>query len=238
MGSTSTWCGLPSRWSTPAAWLGRARARHHFARLLPLPRVAVRSGTGVHPAPLRRSCAGDRGAGGVGTGVVPVRRCFGWLAPAEFEAERAAIAQGSAAERAHLVDEILAGALPDVESAERTLGYRLSRTHIGVRIWADVCVGTGRVSRVTLRETATRISTLLGSQPPLLIQDGPALLAAWVPLPADSAPMAGHEAVERSVHDRTGVRAAVGNPGKGIDGFERPAVKRTALMWLRRRVLT
>ena len=142
----------------------------------------------------------------------------GWLL-AEFEAERAAIAQGSAAERAHLVDEILAGTLPDVDSAERTLGYRLSRTHMGVRMWADVCVGTGRVSRVALRETATRISTLLGSQPPLLIQDGPALLSAWVPLPADSAPMAGDAAVERSVCDRSGVRAAVGNPGTGVDGF-------------------
>ena len=142
----------------------------------------------------------------------------GWLLT-EFEAERAAIAQGSAAERAHLVDEILAGTLPDVDSAERALGYRLSRTHVGVRMWSDVCVGTGRVSPVALRETVTRISTLLGSQPPLLIQDGPALLSAWVPLPADSAPMAGDAAVERSVRDRSGLRAAVGNPGTGVDGF-------------------
>ena len=142
----------------------------------------------------------------------------GWLLT-EFEAERAAIAQGSAAERAHLVDEILAGTQPDVESAERALGYRLNRTHVGVRMWSDVCVGTGRVSPVALRETVTRISTLLGSQPPLLIQDGPALLSAWVPLPADSAPMAGDAAVARSVRDRSGVRAAVGNPGAGVDGF-------------------
>lgn len=171
----------------------------------------------------RRRCADPAQAtevlGGLGRVLFRFADALGGWLLAEFEAERAAIAQGSAAERAHLVDEILAGALPDVDSAERTLGYRLSRTHMGVRMWADVCVGTGRVSRVALRETATRISTLLGSQPPLLIQDGPALLSAWVPLPADSAPMAGDAAVERSVCDRSGVRAAVGNPGTGVDGF-------------------
>ena len=171
----------------------------------------------------RRRCADPAQAtevlGGLGRVLFRFADALGGWLLAEFEAERAAIAQGSAAERAHLVDEILAGALPDVDSAERTLGYRLSRTHMGVRMWADVCVGTGRVSRVMLRETATRISTLLGSQPPLLIQDGPALLSAWVPLPADSAPMAGDAAVERSVCDRSGVRAAVGNPGTGVDGF-------------------
>ena len=171
----------------------------------------------------RRRCADPAQAtevlGGLGRVLFRFADALGGWLLAEFEAERAAIAQGSAAERAHLVDEILAGALPDVDSAERTLGYRLSRTHMGVRMWADVCVGTGRVSRVMLRETATRISTLLGSQPPLLIQDGPALLSAWVPLPADSAPMAWDAAVERSVCDRSGVRAAVGNPGTGVDGF-------------------
>ena len=171
----------------------------------------------------RRRCADPAQAtevlGGLGRVLFRFADALGGWLLAEFEAERAAIAQGSAAERAHLVDEILAGTQPDVDSAERTLGYRLSRTHIGVRMWADVCVGTGRVSRVMLRETATRISTLLGSQPPLLIQDGPALLSAWVPLPADSAPMAGDAAVERSVCDRSGVRAAVGNPGTGVDGF-------------------
>jgi hypothetical protein len=171
----------------------------------------------------RRRCADPAQAtevlGGLGRVLFRFADALGGWLLAEFEAERAAIAQGSAAERAHLVAEIFAGTLPDVDSAERTLGYRLSRTHMGVRIWADVCVGTGRVSRVMLREKATRISTLLGSQPPLLIQDGPALLSAWVPLPADSAPMAGYEAVERSVRDRSGVRAAVGNPGTGVDGF-------------------
>ena len=171
----------------------------------------------------RRRCADPAQAtevlGGLGRVLFRFADALGGWLLAEFEAERAAIAQGSAAERAHLVDEILAGALPDVDSAERTLGYRLNRTHMGVRMWADVCVGTGRVSRVMLRETATRISTLLGSQPPLLIQDGPALLSAWVPLPADSAPMAWDAAVERSVCDRSGVRAAVGNPGTGVDGF-------------------
>ena len=171
----------------------------------------------------RRRCADPAQAtevlGGLGRVLFRFADALGGWLLAEFEAERAAIAQGSAAERAHLVDEILAGTPPDVDSAERTLGYRLSRTHMGVRMWADVCVGTGRVSRVALRETATRISTLLGSQPPLLIQDGPALLSAWVPLPADSAPMAWDAAVERSVCDRSGVRAAVGNPGTGVDGF-------------------
>jgi len=171
----------------------------------------------------RRRCADPAQAtevlGGLGRVLFRFADALGGWLLTEFEAERAAIAQGSAAERAHLVDEILAGTLPDVDSAERTLGYRLSRTHIGVRMWADVCVGTGRVSRVALRETATRISTLLGSQPPLLIQDGPALLSAWVPLPADSTPMAGDAAVERTVRDRSGVRAEVGNPGTGVDGF-------------------
>jgi PucR C-terminal helix-turn-helix domain/GGDEF-like domain len=171
----------------------------------------------------RRRCADPAQAtevlGGLGRVLFRFADTLGGWLLAEFEAERAAIAQGSAAERADLVNEILAGALPDVDSAERTLGYRLSRTHMGVRMWADGRVGTGRISRVVLRESAIRISTLLGSQPPLLIQNGPALLSAWVPLPADSAPMAGDEAVERSVRDRSGVRAAVGNPGAGVDGF-------------------
>jgi PucR C-terminal helix-turn-helix domain/GGDEF-like domain len=171
----------------------------------------------------RRRCADPAQAtevlGGLGRALFRFADALsGWLLT-EFEAERAAIAQGSAAERAHLVDEILAGTLPDVGAAERTLGYRLSRIHMGVRIWADVCAATGPTPRVPLRETATRIGTLLGSQPPLLIHDGPTVLSAWFPLPADSAPTAGDAAVERSVRDRSGVRAAVGNPGRGVDGF-------------------
>jgi DNA-binding PucR family transcriptional regulator len=140
----------------------------------------------------------------------------GWLTR-EFDAERAAIAQGSAAERAHLVEEILAHTPVDVDAAERTLGYRLARTHIGVRIWADQ--GATPAARVLLRESAVRISALLGSQPPLMIHDGPALLSAWVPLPADSDPMAIDEAVDRAVQGRSRIRAAVGSPGKGVEGF-------------------
>jgi hypothetical protein len=140
----------------------------------------------------------------------------GWLMR-EFDAERAAIAQGSAAERAHLVDQILAGTPVDVDAAERTLGYRLARTHIGVRIWADQRATPA--PRVLLRESAVRISALLGSQPPLMVHNGLALLSVWVPLPADSDPMAVEEAVGRAVQGRSAVRAAVGNPGKGVEGF-------------------
>jgi DNA-binding PucR family transcriptional regulator len=140
----------------------------------------------------------------------------GWLMR-DFDAERAAIAQGSAAERTHLVDEILAGTPVDVDAAEQTLGYRLARTHIGMRIWADQRATPA--PRVLLRESAVHISAQLGSQPPLMVHDGLALLSAWIPLPADSDPMAVDEAVERAVQSRSTVRAAVGNPGKGLEGF-------------------
>jgi hypothetical protein len=136
---------------------------------------------------------------------------------AEFDAERAVIAQGPAAERAHLVDEILAGIPFDVDAVERRLGYRLARTHMALRIWADHGAATPSGQRV-LRESAVRLGSLLGTQAPLMVDDGP-VLSVWIPLPDGNQPTRIDGAFGSAVQGRSWVRAAVGNPGTGVEGF-------------------
>jgi DNA-binding PucR family transcriptional regulator len=43
----------------------------------------------------------------------------------------------------------------------------------------------------------------------------------WLPLPPESDSTTVDEAIERAVGSAPGVRAAIGNPGKGVDGFIR-----------------
>jgi len=131
----------------------------------------------------------------------------------EYESEREHWARTAVARRAETVRAILAGDGVDAADAGAVLGYPLERTHVAAVLWANGAAAADQV----LERAASALAARLSASPPLLIpRDGQTI---WMWAIADrraaarAAPLA--DALGASV------RAAVGEPESGPDGFRR-----------------
>ncbi|MEV7621170.1 helix-turn-helix domain-containing protein [Microbacterium sp. NPDC089321] len=124
-----------------------------------------------------------------------------------------ATAARDAAERDELalLQRIVEGDAPPEETAERRLGYVLRREHRGCVLWAESPDDALALEAVVV---AVRAAVPAGT----LLAVPASRTARWLWLSGGSAPDAAR--VEDLLRRHTGrIRAAVGRPGKGIDGF-------------------
>ncbi|GIF66848.1 hypothetical protein Ais01nite_48830 [Asanoa ishikariensis] len=123
-----------------------------------------------------------------------------------MRAERAALTQGSHAERRETVILLLDGA--PITGAETRLGYALDRTHTAAVVWSDD-------PDADLRQLDRAADALAGAARPLSVVASAATRWVWVhgrPDPGDL----------RAALDRLpAVRVALGSPAAGVDGFRR-----------------
>ncbi len=132
---------------------------------------------------------------------------------AEYELEREHWARTAAARRVETVLAILAGDGVDAADAGAVLGYPLDRTHVAAVLWRDGAADGDH----TLEGAATALAARLSAAPPLLIARDGTTMWMWASTErrdaARATPLA--DAVG------AGVRAAVGEPEPGPDGFRR-----------------
>ncbi|WP_344598238.1 PucR family transcriptional regulator [Streptomyces violaceusniger] len=116
----------------------------------------------------------------------------------------------AAAARVETVHALLADTVVDVDAAARMLGYDLQGTHVGVIVWADTPAEEAR-----LQSTAVILLTRWGATATLVVPVGSGRVWAWGTVPRrwrEQAIASGMGA---------GLRAAVGTPASGLQGFRR-----------------
>jgi DNA-binding PucR family transcriptional regulator len=131
---------------------------------------------------------------------------------AEFATERDSIMRGALARRNGLIRSILDGDPADVHSAERTLGYPLAGRHLATLLWRFSA--QHEQPTASLEHVAERLAAALGAGRPLVMHEGPELIACWLSGVADSA--------DWSVVDGAlppDCRLACGGLGTGVSGF-------------------
>lgn len=171
---------------------------------------------------LRRECAGPVELGDAIS--VASQLQFAYVnalsdhAAEEYRSEREQWTRSADAVRVGAVNSILAGDDVDLEVAGARLGYELRREHVAVVLWGDP--GSVDADLDELRRVARAIATATGCPGTLLIPFGEHMLAAWIGgAPAPSAPE--FDAIALDALEGTGVRAAVGSTGEGLEGFRR-----------------
>lgn len=136
-----------------------------------------------------------------------------------YREEREQWARSSAALRAETVRALLDGATIDLTTAGQRLRYDLRRHHVALLAW-DAGGGDRPAAELerAVADAARGIGSGVGA--PLVVTLTGRTAAAWVG--AGEAPhrdaLAG---AVRVPEDATGVRLAVGGPGRGLDGFRR-----------------
>jgi hypothetical protein len=112
----------------------------------------------------------------------------------------------------HRVDAVLDGAVTDLPTAERMLGYRLANHHVAVVVWFDDSLG--RPSDMLAAERGLR--AFPGVRDVLVVAKDEGTLHCWLSAP-DEAPIDEWIAIARE--PRRARRVAFGEPGMGIEGF-------------------
>jgi DNA-binding PucR family transcriptional regulator len=134
-----------------------------------------------------------------------------------YEQERDRWLNNRATVRVTRVRSVLAGDDVDVDATEATLGHRLRRRHLGLVAWVDDGAG-GDEDLLRLERAAVALGERVGAQSkPLFVPCDESTAWAWLPLGPE--PSAEGEAPD-TVED-AGVRAALGEPGEGVEGFRR-----------------
>ena len=127
----------------------------------------------------------------------------------EYETQRELFIRGTLAQRASTLQALLAGRAVDVAAAERTLGHRLDGAHLAIVAWSADPAIAGEAIAGAARELVRAV----GQGRPLVVTDTPGEATIWTaPAPRP---------LERSVAALLppGIRAAIGRPGSGVDGF-------------------
>ncbi|GAB88793.1 PucR family transcriptional regulator [Gordonia rhizosphera] len=139
-----------------------------------------------------------------------------------YDAERDRWLRRQSSLRADRLNALLTGRVTATAEVEAALGYRLATKHLALIVWDD---SDSEVPRSEgLARAIARISDRIGCrQPPLSVPQDDSTLWAWLSLPADtteSADLAGE--LERVLCEQhPNARAALGEPGVGVDGFSR-----------------
>jgi DNA-binding PucR family transcriptional regulator len=130
----------------------------------------------------------------------------------QIERERDQLTRGTHAERLEVVNLILEGAPITARRASARLGYELGRWHTAAVLWRD----GGPPDQGELEGAADALARAAGARRPFTVVASASALWAW---------FATHEAPDlgavRAVAPAAGVRAALGSPAAGIDGFRR-----------------
>lgn len=131
----------------------------------------------------------------------------------QIERERAQLTSGTHAERLEVVNLILEGAPITADRASARLGYDLNRRHTAAIVWSD----PGTADPAELDRAAEALARAAGAQRPLTVLASGASLWVWFAAsgPADQIQTADLlDGVPR-------VRAALGLPAAGVEGFRR-----------------
>ncbi len=123
----------------------------------------------------------------------------------EYETQRELFIRGTLAQRATTLQALLAGRTVDVAAAERILGHRLDGEHVAIVVWSQ----TGEVEGSAIAAAARELVRAVGDGRPLVVTDTPGEATIWT-APA-ATPAAGTLPA--------GLRAAIGRPGTGVEGF-------------------
>jgi DNA-binding PucR family transcriptional regulator len=134
----------------------------------------------------------------------------------EYETQRELFIRGTLAQRASTLQALLAGRSVDVAAAERTLGHRLDGRHIAIVAWSTDPALEGEAVATAARELVTAI----GEGRPLVTTETPGEATVW------TTPSAISPAPALGAMLPPGMRAAIGRPASGVDGFV--ATKRQA----------
>lgn len=122
-----------------------------------------------------------------------------------------AASMGNADADAIAAIQLIVGGAPMTEDlAEQRLGYRLGRRHTALILWTDAPDPDGTLEEVV---TALRLASVART---LLVARASAA-SRWIWLSGPEAPDLHH--VEQAVVKAGRVRAAVGRPGHGLEGF-------------------
>jgi len=132
-----------------------------------------------------------------------------------FSAERERWVRSAAALRADTVRAILAGAAVDTATATRRLRYDLAGDHVAFIVWSDP---TENDVYAVLEERAARVAAALGARASLLVSIGSLAVAGWIPARALPA-MRVAASLADGERGGASIRAAVGAPGVGVEGF-------------------
>jgi DNA-binding PucR family transcriptional regulator len=126
------------------------------------------------------------------------------------EASLAAAMGGANADAIALIQLIASGAPVTDDLVEGRLRYRLARSHVGLVLWVDDPEQAGALDEVVaaVRSASAGGSTLIARA---------SATSRWLWLSGAETPDLHH--VEKLVAKAEDVRAAVGRPGRGLDGF-------------------
>jgi DNA-binding PucR family transcriptional regulator len=141
-----------------------------------------------------------------------------------YEQERDRWLRNRATVRAARVRAVLEEREVDVDAAETTLGYRLRRRHLGLVAWVDEATGADQDLNRLERATVALGERVGAHAKPLFVPCDESSAWAWLALASDPS---SDDAIPDAVED-SGIRAAFGEPGAGVDGFRR--THRQALM--------
>lgn len=133
-----------------------------------------------------------------------------------YEVEREAWLSSAAATRAEAVAAILDGSETDARLASVRLRYELNRSHLGVIVWVDV-EGGHKDPQSVLNEAIALLADAHGADSTLTHPLGEHVKAAWLSRGRPAA----EDAVVSPIALPEGVRAAIGEPARQIDGFRR-----------------
>ncbi|UGT55947.1 PucR family transcriptional regulator [Nocardia asteroides] len=126
------------------------------------------------------------------------------------EASLAAAMGNADADAIALIQLIASGAPMTEDLAEGRLRYRMARAHVGLVLWTDDPEQAG-----TLDEIVTAVRSASAGRN-VLVARGSAT-ARWIWLSGTAIPDLHH--VEKVLTEAEGLRAAVGRPGHGLEGF-------------------
>jgi DNA-binding PucR family transcriptional regulator len=132
---------------------------------------------------------------------------------AAYQQERDNWMRSRIAARSARVMALLSTASVDLADVDKTLGYRLGQTHLGVIAWCDDdTVAADRITRLE-RSVARLAEAAEVPRPPLIVAADESTLWAWFPRP-------GSGRLEiRNSDDEDGVWIATGEPTPGVGGF-------------------
>ena len=134
----------------------------------------------------------------------------------EYETQRELFIRGTLAQRASTLQALLAGRSVDVAAAERTLGHRLDGSHLAIVAWSTDPALEGEAIATAARD----LVRALGQGRPLVVTDTAGEATIWT---TPAAPPPGSDLAALLP---PGIRAAIGRPASGVDGFA--ATKRQA----------
>lgn len=112
-----------------------------------------------------------------------------------------------------LVSRLLDGRDMDTEQLSQRLGYSLHQKHLAYVIWSEAQDAEIR----PLEETARALARLTGTTAPLVVLAGPATVWVW----ASAAKPLDHGLLQGVAESFPRIRATIGSPASGMNGFRR-----------------